>query len=207
MSRYGEQLSLLQEVSGPWRWQYMCVWGHIPYTWRGKQMILRLPPLLLQNTQCHSPFSMPMQFCSSRGQGRLMEDILRCSILSKFGIIWQGMGWRAGGGVLFAHSIEEFTCRQGFVMSLMCAISFLIASNLVLSKKAQGHGLLFSCLYWLSLTHSVGMLWGILRHRQQSLLLKDQSSDSPSGPSCPFKRGLLCGLECRHLSSCFMGEL
>lgn len=115
------------------------------------------------------------------------------------------MGWRAGGGVLFAHAIKEFTCGQDFVMSLMCAISFLIASNLVLSKKVQDHGLLFSCLYWLSLTDFVGMLWGNLRHRQQSLLSKYQSSDSFFGPFCPYKRGLLCGFECKHLCSCFMG--
>lgn len=31
----GEHPSLLK-VSGPWKWQCMCMWGHIPYKQRGQ---------------------------------------------------------------------------------------------------------------------------------------------------------------------------
>lgn len=36
MSGGGEHPSLLKGVSGPWRWQCMCVGGHLPYKQRGQ---------------------------------------------------------------------------------------------------------------------------------------------------------------------------
>lgn len=35
MSGGGEHPSL-SKVSGPWKWQCMCMWGHIPYKQRGQ---------------------------------------------------------------------------------------------------------------------------------------------------------------------------
>lgn len=89
----------------------------------------------------------------------------------------------------------------------MCAISFLIAPNLILSKKAQGPGILLICPYWLSLTHSVGIWWSILRDKQKSLLFEDQTSDSSSSPSCSYKKILPHRLEYKQLYSCFPGRL
>lgn len=114
---------------------------------------------------------------------------------------------KAGVGVIVSHMFEEFTCRYGFMMSLICAISFLIAPNLLLLKKAQGPGLLFICPYWLYLTHLVGIWWGILRDKQQSLLFEDQTSDSSSSPSYSYKKGLPHRFEYKRLCSCFTGRL
>ena len=42
-----------------------------------------------------------------------------------------------GIGVFLAHVVEEFTFRQGFLISLRCTTDFLIAPNLVLSRRPK----------------------------------------------------------------------